>query len=70
MLVEHRGHEHLLRLDDGEVALLIELLETALPAERISGPRASDPSLSRFINGVYASMIDTARQVWRSGGGA
>jgi hypothetical protein len=41
-----------------------------LPAERISGPRASDPSLSRFINGVYASMIDTARQVWRSGGGA
>jgi hypothetical protein len=65
MRVEHCGHEHVLRMDDREVALLIDILEAALPAEKISGVAGGNPSLSRVINGVYAQMIDTARQVWQ-----
>jgi hypothetical protein len=66
MRVEHCGHEHVLRMDDREVALLMDVLEAALPAERISGQGSDNPSLSGFINGIYAQMIDTARQVWQA----
>ncbi|MFN5116513.1 MAG: hypothetical protein ACK5FE_07020 [Cyanobacteriota bacterium] len=64
MRVEHCGQEHLLHLETREVALLIDILEAALPAEGISGPRTSNPPLSGFFNDVYARLIDTARVGW------
>lgn len=64
MRVLHQGGEHLLRLHTREVALLLDILEAALPADTISGPMAHNPSLSLFFNEVYAQLIDTARQGW------
>ncbi|MCS5700241.1 hypothetical protein NZK32_14465 [Cyanobium sp. FGCU-52] len=64
MRVLHQGGEHLLHLRTREVALLLDILEAALPAETISGPRASNPSLSQFFNEIYGQLIDTARAGW------
>lgn len=50
------------------MALLIDILEAALPAEAISGVRTSNPPLSAFFNTVYGQLIDTARSAWRQGG--
>jgi hypothetical protein len=50
------------------VGLLLDILEAALPAETISGPRASNPGLSRFFNSVYGDLIETARQAWSQTG--
>ncbi|MFM7267184.1 MAG: hypothetical protein ACKOZT_01170 [Cyanobium sp.] len=46
------------------MALLIDILEAALPAEEITGARSSNPALSGFFNSVYGQLIDTARVVW------
>lgn len=67
MKVEHSGHEHVLHLRSEEVALLIDILEAALPAETISGSGRPNPSLSRFFNDVYSRLIDTARDAWNAG---
>lgn len=67
MRIRHRGHRHLLLLEDRDVALLIDILEAALPAEEISGARSSNPALSGFFNSVYGQLIDTAREVWSRG---
>ncbi|MFM7393106.1 MAG: hypothetical protein ACKO22_01785 [Cyanobium sp.] len=64
MRVLHQGGEHLLQLRTREVALLLDILEAALPADTISGPRASNPSLSQFFNEIYGQLIDTARTGW------
>ncbi len=64
MKIEHRGEDHVLHLETCEVGLLLDILEAALPAETISGPRASNPGLSRFFNSVYGDLIETARQAW------
>ncbi len=64
MRVLHQGGEHLLHLRTREVALLLDILEAALPADTISGPRASNPSLSQFFNEIYGQLIDTARVGW------
>lgn len=66
MRIRHRGHRHLLLLEDRDVALLIDILEAALPAESISGCRTTNPALSGFFNSIYGELIDTAREVWRS----
>ena len=65
MKVEHAGSEHLLRLEAREVALLVDILEAALPAEAISGAAAPNPRLSAFFNDVYSHLLDTAREVWQ-----
>jgi|688.fasta_scaffold00246_17 hypothetical protein len=67
MKVEHSGHDHVLHLRGEEVALLIDILEAALPAEKISGSGRSNPSLSSFFNDVYSRLIDTARDAWNAG---
>ena len=67
MRVLHQGGEHLLHLGTREVALLLDILEAALPADTISGPRASNPSLSHFFNEIYGQLIDTARAGWADG---
>jgi hypothetical protein len=64
MRVEHVGREHLLRLEAREVALLVDILEAALPAEAITGVAAPNPRLSAFFNDVYSHLLDTAREVW------
>lgn len=64
MKIEHAGHDCVLQLDVREVALLVDILEAALPAEAISGPATVNPTMSRFFNEVYARLIDTARTVW------
>lgn len=64
MKIEHCGEEHVLHLETREVGLLLDILEAALPAETISGPRASNPGLSQFFNSVYGDLIETARQAW------
>lgn len=64
MRVLHQGGDHLLQLRTQEVALLLDILEAALPADAISGSRACNPSLSQFFNEVYGQLIDTARQGW------
>jgi len=63
--IRHRGHRHLLVLEDRDVALLIDILEAALPADSISGCRTTNPALSGFFNSVYGQLFDTAREVWR-----
>jgi hypothetical protein len=63
--IEHCGPDHVLHLETREVGLLIDILEAALPAERITGLRATNPPLSRFFNDVYGRLIDTARDAWR-----
>ena len=68
MKIEHRSRRHVLHLEDREVALLIDILEAALPADAISGVRTSNPPLSAFFNTVYGQLIDTARCAWRQGG--
>lgn len=67
MKIEHSGHEHVLHLRSEEVALLIDILEAALPAETISAAGRSNPSLSRFFNDVYSRLIDAARDAWNVG---
>ena len=47
------------------MALLVDILEAALPAEAISGLRTTNPALSGFFNSIYSELIDTARQVWQ-----
>jgi len=64
MRVLHQGGDHLLQLRTREVALLLDILEAALPADVISGSRSRNPSLSQFFNEVYVQLIDTARQGW------
>lgn len=66
MRIEQAGRDCLLQLDVSEVALLVDILEAALPAEAISGPATVNPSMSRFFNEVYARLIDTARTVWKA----
>jgi hypothetical protein len=66
--IEHCGEDHVLHLETCEVGLLLDILEAALPAETISGPRASNPGLSRFFNSVYGDLIETARQAWSQTG--
>jgi hypothetical protein len=63
--IEHCGRQHRLQLESGEVALLIDILEAALPAEAISGVHTTNPSLSTFFNRIYSDLIDTARDVWQ-----
>lgn len=65
--IRHRGRRHLLLLEDREAALLLDILEAALPAEAISGLRTSNPDLSGFFNRIYSELIDAARQVWQQG---
>ncbi len=67
MKLDHRGSHHLLDLESGEVALLLDILEAALPAEGISGSAACNPPLSRLFNELYSGLIDTAREVWCPG---
>lgn len=64
MLIRHRGHRHLLLLEDRDAALLIDILEAALPAEAISGLRTANPALTGLFNTLYNELIGTARQVW------
>ncbi len=64
MKVDHRGAHHLLDLESAEVALLLDILEAALPSESISGQAASNPSLTRLFNELYSGLIDTAREEW------
>lgn len=70
MRIRHRGRRHLLLLEDREAALLIDILEAALPAEAISGLRTSNPALSGFFNSIYSELIDAARQAWQQGASA
>ena len=67
MKLDHRGSHHLLDLENAEVALLLDILEAALPAEGITGKAVCNPSLSRLFNELYSGLIDTARQVWSEG---
>lgn len=54
--------ELVLHLRTGEVALLLDIFEAALPTERISGLHTHNPALSHFFNSVYGGLISTARE--------
>lgn len=67
MRIRHRGRRHLLLLEDRDAALLIDILEAALPADAISGLRSTNPALTGLFNSLYSELIDSARQVWQGG---
>ena len=54
--------ELVLRLHTKEVALLLDILEAALPSEKISGLQTHNPDLTHFFNSVYGGLITTARR--------
>ncbi|MFM9087250.1 MAG: hypothetical protein ACKOPT_03745 [Cyanobium sp.] len=50
-----------LHLHTREVALLLDILEAALPTEKISDPHTCNPAMTHFFNSVYGGLLSTAR---------
>lgn len=51
-----------LHLHTKEVALLLDILEAALPTEKISGLHTCNPAMTHFFNSVYGGLLSTARE--------
>jgi hypothetical protein len=56
------GEDLVLHLQTKEVALLLDILEAALPTEKISGLHTCNPAMTHFFNSVYGGLLSTARE--------
>jgi hypothetical protein len=56
------GEALVLHLHTKEVALLLDILEAALPTEKISGLHTCNPAMTHFFNSVYGGLLSTARE--------